>query len=267
MLVELLPLLNIQQRLHAIPRGPARFKAYIEAMTGGRDDVVAPLANMNPMGKEHVAELVDNLVAWNAEGVVAKALAEAQNRLDNLGSPLSSVNLKVGLVLTDDLKGGWTNRYLSDMTQRFKNAYDLSHSWALVPVWTSERWDAATLEQAVLSTVYRTLYKKIYGLPVTLGDILKQEGRALHFAGMLPTLEPDDLAYSRAVLEPYKDATEWAVILPCLYGDAAARAVGHPPLGLSAGVGYAVALDDARRRGADPATALSSPPDNALTLR
>lgn len=253
MKLELLPLLKTQRNLHATPRGPARFKAYLEAVTGGGNIIIAPLANMNPMGKEHVAELIDDLLAWNAEGVVAEVLAAAETRLGGLEGTLSSVNLKVGLVLTDDLKGGWTNRYLTDMTQRFENAYDLERDFALVSVWTSQVWTANTLERAVLSTVYRTLYKKAYKLPVTLREMLRQEGLALHFARATPTLEPGDLVYSRAVLEPHLDAAEWAVILPCLYGDAAARAVGHPPLGLSANAGYAVALDDARCGAADAA--------------
>ena len=245
--LELLPLLKTQRDLHAIPPGPARFKAYIEVMTGDGETIAAPLANMNPMGKEHVAELIDDLIDWNAEAVVAEVLTRAENRLGGLSDTLLKETLQVGLVLTDDLKGGWTNRYLTDMTQRFKNAYDLEHGLALVPVWTSGVWTAGALEQAVLTTVYRTLYKKVYGLPLTLHDMLKQEGQALHFAGAELGLEPDDVAYSRAVLEPYLNATEWAVILPCLYGDAAARAVGHPPLGLSMDAGFAVALSDVRR--------------------
>ena len=135
MKLELLPLLKIQQTLHAVPRGPVRLKAYIEAITGGGDEVVAPLANMNPMGKEHVAELIDSLIAWDAEARVAEVLAVASDRLGGFDGVL-----KVGLVLTDDLGGGWTNRYLSDMTQRFKNAYGLENGLALVPVWTSQVW-------------------------------------------------------------------------------------------------------------------------------
>ena len=214
---------------------------------------------MNPMGKEHVAALIDDLLAWNAESVVAEVLAGAEKRLGGLAD-----TLKVGLVLTDDLVGGWTNRYLTDMTGRFKNLYDVAHGLALVSVWTSERWDAAALERAVLSTVYRALYKKLHGLPVTLADMLKQEGRALHFAGAALALEPGDVEYSRAVLEPYLGATEWAVILPCLYGDVAAQAVGHPPLGLSANAGYTVALADAQREAGNGSLGC---PDTPLTPR
>ena len=158
--LELLPLLETQRDLHAIPPGPARFKAYIETITGGGDDLDVPLAGMNPMGKKHVAALIDNLIAQSAEMLVTQVLAKAEKRLGGLQE-----TLQVGLVLTDDFGGGWTNRYLTDMTQRFKNAYDLEHGWALVPVWTSQVWTAEALEQAVSSTVYRALYKKVSGLP------------------------------------------------------------------------------------------------------
>ena len=160
MKLELLPLLQTQCDLYAVPRGPARFEAYIEALTGGGDEVVLPLANLNPMGKEHVAALVDSLLARDAEAGVAEVLAAAENRLAGLENTPPNEILKVGLVLTDDLAGGWTNRYLTDMTGRFKNLYDVAHGLALVPIWTSEGWDDAALERAVLSTVYRALYKK-----------------------------------------------------------------------------------------------------------
>ena len=262
MKLELLPLLQTQRDLYEVPRGPARFGAYLEAITGGGEDLVLPLAGMNPLGKEHVAALVDSLLAWDAEARVAEVLAGAEERLSALDETLSGDSLKVGLVLTDDLGGGWTNRYLSDMTQRFKNAYGLENGLALVPVWTSQVWTPAVLEQAVLSTVYRTVYKQVHGLPVTLAEMLEQEGRALDFAGVTFALEPDDLEYSRAVLGPYTSATEWAVILPCLYGDAAARSVGHPPLGLSPDAGFAVARSGARR---EAGSGFARRPDVPLT--
>jgi len=65
---------------------------------------------MNPMGKPHVAAVLDKLIALDGEGVAAEAAAEAERRLASV-----HLDLKVGLVVSDDAMGGWTNRYLSEL--------------------------------------------------------------------------------------------------------------------------------------------------------
>jgi hypothetical protein len=60
---------------------------------------------MNPMGKGHVAALLDELLALDADGAAALALEDAATRLAD-----ESGECKVALVVADDLMGGWTNR-------------------------------------------------------------------------------------------------------------------------------------------------------------
>jgi hypothetical protein len=112
--LEQVPLLQIQRDLYTIPRGWERFHEYIRTMTGGTGDMVLPLVAMNPMGKEHVGALLDELLALDAEGVAAGATAEAQQRL--VRAPGQS---KPGLVVCDDAQGGWTNRYFTETNIRF----------------------------------------------------------------------------------------------------------------------------------------------------
>jgi hypothetical protein len=238
MKLELIPLLAIQRELHAIPRGFERFKAYIQTITGGTDDIVVPLVGMNPMGKEHVAALIETLLSWDAEGFAKKVLADLEKRLQRL-----KAELKVGLVLTDDLKGGWTNSYLTDATARFKAAYDFKHHWALVPIWTAQAWDAEKLGIAIAEEVYRTLYKKRHGLPGRLREMMQQEGLARLFAGNWESLEPEELEYSRELLETQLDSSHYPTCFACLYGDTAAAAVGYPSLGLPDRAGFIVARE------------------------
>jgi hypothetical protein len=80
MQLEHVPLLLIQRDLYNIPRGWDRFHEYICTMTGGTGDMVLPLVAMNPMGKEHVGALLDELLVLNAEDLAAEATAEAQRR-------------------------------------------------------------------------------------------------------------------------------------------------------------------------------------------
>jgi len=61
-----------------------------------------------------------------------------------------------------------------------------------------------------------------------------------------PTLDPEDIAYTREVLIPCLDADDTRTCIECLFGDAAARTLGLTPRGLSPWAGLALALHDAR---------------------
>ena len=77
--------------------------------------------------------------------------------------------------------------------------------------------------------------------------MLDQEGYAMARAGCTtPSLDAEDLAYTRTVIERHLDAHDRATVMACLFGDAAAIALGYPPRGLSARAGLALSLHDAR---------------------
>src|SRR5690348_12516275 len=81
--LEWTPLLQPQRDLYRIPRGMDRFRQYLRVMLkdDGSDLRLPPLVAMNPMAKEHVAALLDALLALDAESIAADALAEASARL------------------------------------------------------------------------------------------------------------------------------------------------------------------------------------------
>lgn len=233
-----LPLLDIQQDLLRIPPGSARFEAYVSLMTGPNETLALPLAVLNPMAKGHVAERLEQLLEEGAETLAAAAVAQANTRL----KPAQPIQL--GLVVADDVAGGWTDRYLTDAAHRFEPG-ELRYGFATVLLWASERYTAASLTEQVLAACYRTAQLLEHGPPKTLRQMLAQEGRAAAFAGATQLLDADELAYTRAVVTPHLDTTAFPTAFACLYGDDAARSVGYAPLGLSAGAGYALALDDA----------------------
>ena len=249
-------MLPVQRELYDVPLGWTRFEKYLEVMTGGTQEVVLPLMVMNPMGKPHVAATLDALIALGAEEVAAAAIADAERRLSQLGC-----QLRVGLVVADDAQGGWTDRFLTETSQRFDKQGKATSGWTVVLCWTSQAWSAETVREEVLASIYRTLHVQRQGVPATLRQMMTQEGLAAAFAGaQQPTLDPDDLAYTREVIRPYLDSAHFPTAFACLYGDEAARSVGYPALGLSARAGYAVALEDARQAPVTPEAALLSPP-------
>lgn len=234
-----LPLLEIQRDLYRLPRGPERFEAYVKLMTGPNDTLALPLAVINPMAKPHVAERLEGLLALDAETLAANAVARANGRLE------LKTSIQLGLVIADDVAGGWTDRYLTDATHRFEPG-ELRYGFATTLLWAGESYTAASLIEQVLATCYRAKALLEAGPPKTLRQMMTQEGEAAAFAGMQGTLDADKLDYTRTVVTPHLETTAFPVAFACLYGDAAARSVGYEPLGLGKDAGFALALHDAQ---------------------
>src|SRR5207245_9474632 len=101
------------------------------------------------------------------------------------------------------------------------------HGWVFGGVWGSEPASERAVRAALLSAVYRLAYVHRHGPAVTLREKIAQEGWVLTAAGCAgPTLDAEDLAYSRAVLTEYLDATDLRTSCECLFGDAAAKSLG-----------------------------------------
>ena len=238
-----LPLLQIQRDLYALPRGMERFREYIKTMTDPETgDLALPLVAMNPMGKDHVPALLDEYLALNAEAIAADAVANAKTTGEKA--------YKVALVVSDDLKGGWTNRWASEYGHRIESQAFLKRGFLTGILWTSEPASAAAVRDAVLTSIYRAEYLETHPAPKTLGEMLDQEGYAMARAGCItPALDEDDLDYTRTVIAPQRGASDRATIIACLFGDPAATALGYPPQGLSERAGLALALHEARASG------------------
>jgi len=253
MQLELVPLLAIQRELYAMPAGADRFNRYIATLTGGGDDIdLLPLGALNPMAKPHLAAYIERLIELGAEATVAAAMQEAMARLARIGG-----RRKVGLAVADDAMGGWTNRYFSEASLRFDLKASLDRGWASVVCWSSEPPTTAGIYAETLASVYRSAYAAAHGPAATLDQRMRQEGAASLFAhASAPALDAEELAYSQEVIAPYRESAAFPEIMACLYGDEAAASLGYPTLGLGPQAGYAVALAEARQRGAAPESLL-----------
>src|SRR5258708_27565550 len=108
MKLNYVPLLQVARELHGMPRGMERFEHYIRTLTNddGTDVELTPLLVMNPMGKEHMTALLDELIALDADAIGARVALEASAQLADVPG-----DYRTALMIADDLKGGWTNRY------------------------------------------------------------------------------------------------------------------------------------------------------------
>jgi hypothetical protein len=242
--LEFVPLLQVQRDLYVLPRGMERFREYLRTMTDAESgDLVLPLVAMNPMGKDHVPALLDEFLSLGADDVGAAATADAGAALRE-----EPGRFKVGLVISDDLKGGWTQRHASELGHRIGDVALYKRGWITGILWTSEPVSVKVVREAVMAAVHRAAHVLQHGPPRTLGQILAQEGAVMASAGCdEPRLDADDLAYTREVIEPLRDATDRATIMACLFGDAVADAFGYRRHGLSPRAGFALALHQARQ--------------------
>ncbi len=253
------PLLRVQRELYAMPRGMERFREYIKAMTDAETgDLALPLVAMNPMGKDHVPALIDEYLAMGAETIAEEAIADVWRA--GASAPAGAATAKavalqtkadrsyrVALVVSDDLKGGWTNRWASEYSHRIEGAAITRRGWLVGLLWTSEPASEQNVRDAVLTSIYRAEYLHTHRAPATLGEMLDQEGHAMWRAGCTtPQLDDDDLAYTRSIVEPLRGASDRATVMACLFGDTAAKALGYPPQGLTDRAGLALALSEAR---------------------
>ena len=248
MKLSFLPLLQIQRDLYAMPRGMERFREYIKTMTDPETgDLALPLVAMNPMGKDHIPALIDEYIALGAEAIAEDCIDVWRATALAVAGGSATKEYKIGLVVSDDLKGGWTNRWASEFGHRIEGGAFLKRGFITALLWTSEPASASAVRDAVLTSIYRAEYLQTHPAPKTLRGMLDQEGYATARAGCTtPALDAEDLAYTRAVIEPHLDAHDRATVMACLFGDSAANALGYPPQGLTDRAGFALALHDAR---------------------
>src|SRR6516225_3660950 len=261
--LDYVPLLRVMRELHSIPRGqpPAfngmkRFRHYLRTIFPHDEnaDQLLPLIAMNPMGKDHVTALLDSYLAMDADGIGARVAAEAAARLADVPG-----DFKVGLVVCDDLMGVGTNRYDYELKIRFghgqlhsggsptKRPRWLKDYWLQGVLWSSEVPSERAVREGILTAAHRVAYMEQHGPAHTLREMLAQEGQVMALAGCSgPTLDAEDIAYTREVLIPYLDADDMRTCIECLFGDAAARTLGFTPPGLSPWAGLALALHDAQ---------------------
>ncbi len=261
MKLDYVRMLAVQRDLYRIPRGPDRFREYLKTMLDpDTGDLRLPLTAMNPMAKDHVPRYLDLLEAMGAEEAGAQAVRDAEGRLEDEPGAY-----RVGLLVADDMGGGWTQRAAAELSHVRGELALEKRGWITGILWASDTYGPAEIREEILVSIYRTAYVARRGAPRTLRDILLQEGTAMRQAGARnPALEPDALVRTREVVSRYLDRDDPAILIAALFGDRAARELGHDPLGLPLRAGLALALhgrlEPRRRRtaGDDPSDRPSS---------
>ena len=234
---EYTDLLRIQRDLCDLPRGSERFNQYIRTMRGSTtDDMELPLSAFNPMGKQHVAEILDAYLCLTPDDHATSAIADVARTCEETGP-----EYRVALVLADDAKGGWTNRFATEFDHRFGGKANHRRGWTTGLLWTSEEPSEDWIRNAASEAVLRADHVARHGYARTLREMLLQ----LRFtqSATRPKVELDDeeLDYSFEVIKPLLNTDVKAEQIACLFGDEAAEELGYKPCGLSVRAGFALA--------------------------
>ena len=255
--IVLTPILEDLRGLYTIADRFERFDTYVSLSSGTsrggkktRGEPL-PLGTFSPMGERQAAYL-DSLIALGAE-TLAQAVAN-KVAADFLTLP---DHFRLMLVVADVPKNGWTQRQLTDAEWRFTVKGDTRprtapadgfDRWVSVLLWTDTEATETYIKREVRGALYRALHRRYVGPPHTLAEMLQQEGRVLAYAGYTPELDADELAYSREVIAPYLQESDFPMCFAALYGDKAARAAGYDALGLAVDAGFQLALYDASHK-------------------
>ena len=253
MKVSLTPSLEDLRGLYTVSDRFERFDAYVSLSSGvsrkgkkTRGEQL-PLGTFSPMGERQAAYL-DRLLELEAETLAQSAANEVAADFATLPE-----RFRLMLVVADVPRNGWTQRQLTDAEWRFTVSdmrpqsapADGFDRWVSVLLWTDAEPTQTYVRREVRGALYRALHRRYVGEPHTLAEMMQQEGRVLAYAGYMPGLNTDELAYSREVIAPYLQTSDFAVCFAALYGDEAARAAGYGALGLAANAGFQLALHGA----------------------
>lgn len=234
----------VQQRaLYDLPRGQQRFEAYLELMKGDKkDDIQLPLSGLNPMGKGHLADQLDDYLAMDLDalaGDVVKYLSKEPVVYEAFQQkPMQTV-----FVLADDAMGQWTNRITYEYDQLCGSKPMMARGWLVAFLWSSEEPALEVALQNLKAVIYRTAWIAANGFANTLGAILSQEAFVANHLGLAPTHSQEELAYSNHLLQPLKGRFDKPTVIPALFGDQAATSLGYSALGLSKNAGLQVAIN------------------------
>jgi hypothetical protein len=248
--VFLEPVLQACRDIYTLEGVMERYNTYVDLMTAARGEFL-PLGAFSPMGKRQ-KDFLTALLELQAETC---ALETAQHAVQELQTTQS---YRVAVVVVDEPRNGWTQRYLTDAEWRFAAPHSMPQNntprlpdaiWVTAQLWTTE-FDGTermpTLEyvrQETRAALARAEHQRKNGLPTTLESMMRQEAFVLGFSDEQIPMSPDDLEYTQTVLKPHLESLHHPTNFAAMYGDQVAKSVGFLPLGLSARAGFALALE------------------------
>jgi hypothetical protein len=223
---QVIPVIDAMLELYQKPLAPARFRDYLKLLQGDtKDDLALPLGGFNPMAKEHARQKLQELKALDAEAIAAEV---SQDLTKELALQQAGRVIGIAITLSDDLKGGWTNRYTSDYDSKFKINALLSRNFCTPVFWTGEHFSADMIRQRILEYAWRMVYRQSHEAPQTLQEHIAQEIFVAKQAPLPVHMADEAITVVKALYQHYKDSDDYHTIFNFLYGSKASSSLEFP---------------------------------------
>lgn len=243
MTFQLIPVIDAMLEIYRKPPSPDRFREYLNLLQGpGKGDLAVPLGGFNPMAKAQATGRLEELKAQGAEQIASEVSAELNKALS-----LQHADKTMGIAinLSDDLKGGWTNRYTSDYDSKFKTSALLSRNFCTAIFWTGEDFSTAMIRQRILEYAWRAVYRQSHKAPASLQEHIAQETFVASRAPAPVRPGDDTRVLAEQLYRQHQRSEDYHTIFNFLYGSKASASLEFPVrFGMEdmAGYRYAAAL-------------------------
>jgi hypothetical protein len=239
---EHIPVIDTMIDLYQKPRDMARFKDYLQTLTGGNNNnLELPIMGFNPMAKEHILDKLLTLKALNADKIIEETLEQINKNIKELNGE----TFKVVLNVPDDLKGGWTDFYTSDYGCKFKIKNFAKRNFCIPLFWSSEEFSQESIKQIITEFCYRTVYFMQNPINETLEHHVNQEIFVAQNTKSSTSISKIEFQHLNIFYSTHKKSTHFPLILNFFYSDSASEKLGYPLLGIKtkmAGFEFAKAL-------------------------
>lgn len=230
MTFELLPTIDIMIDLYKQPSNFERFKTYLETLQGGKKgDLAFPITGFNPMAKEHLPDKLVELKKLGAEEIIEETLKDLN---DKFISKNPKRNFKVAINLSDDLKGGWTNRFTSDYDSKFKFNGLITRDFCTPVFWASENFTKDQIKKRTLEYVFRTIYWLTCPKPKTLKEHVEQESYVAGEVNFNNQIPKKIFALIDRFYKENQNSENYHLIFNFFYGDKASESLAFPTFGV-----------------------------------
>lgn len=230
MTFELLPIIETMLELYQKPRNFDRFQDYLGVLQGEtKGDLAVPISGFNPMAKEHVVGKLLVLKNLEAEKIIEDTLIELNKQHILRGG---SEVFKVSLTLSDDLKGGWTNRFTTDYDSKFKINAFINRHFCTPVFWTSENYDPILIHERTLEYAFRTIYWLSKPKPKTLKEHVEQEVFVAKQIKYQSKKESCNQTFMNDFYKKHSETDDYSIIFNFFYGDAASESLGFKTHGI-----------------------------------
>ncbi len=227
---RLLPVLTTMLDFYAKPRTIERFQDYLKLLQGSSpNELLLPLGGFNPMGKEHVLAKLRELQALNVEEIMLETI---QQWNAEHAKPAEETVFQVAFNLSDDLKGGWTNRFATDYDMKFNCAGLVNKKFCTPIFWSSEEFSLQLIRERTRASLVRTHYFLNQRKPKTLSDHVAQERYVNCFAPKTDAAPLTDFDAMHLYYQEHAHSESYAIIFNFFYGDEACKALGFPHYGI-----------------------------------